>query len=171
MSRGRPKTPAHLVDHTKNHRYNKGEVEKMKKAEDKLKGKSEKVDEVPEYLSDLAKEYYSFIVNEMEVSGVLSNLDIPVVVQISETLATIRECDKNIQKEGLWYYEYDRNSNKVKKKNVAVDIKDKALNQFKQLAVQLGMTPSSRTSLAALNVEKKEKEDDPVLSILEGNNK
>ena len=83
----------------------------------------------------------------------------------------MRECDKNIQEEGLWYYEFDRNSNEVKKKNVAVDIKDKALNQFKQLAVQLGMTPSSRTNLAALNVEKQEKEDDPVLNILNGNNK
>lgn len=166
MGRGRPKAPAHLVDPKKNHRYNKSQVEKMRKSEDELKGKSEKVTDVPEHLSDLAKEYYSFIVNEMEVSGVLSNLDIPIVEQISETLATIRECDKDIQKDGHWYFEPDRNGREIKKKNVAVDIKDKALNQFKQMAVQLGMTPSSRTSLAALNVEKKEKEEDPLLKVL-----
>ena len=161
MSRGRPKAPAQLVDPSKNHRYNKSQVEQMKKSEDELKGKSEKVSDIPEYLSDLAKEYYSFIVNEMEVSGVLSNLDIPVVVQISETLAIIRECDADIQLDGLWYYEPDRNGRDVKKKNPSVDIRDKALNQFKQLAVQLGMTPSSRSSLAAANIEKQEKEEDP----------
>ncbi|MED7629259.1 UNVERIFIED_CONTAM: hypothetical protein DVV43_11945, partial [Lactobacillus helveticus] len=60
MSRGRPKAPAQLVDPSKNHRYNKSQVEQMKKSEDELKGKSEKVSDIPEYLSDLAKEYYSF---------------------------------------------------------------------------------------------------------------
>ena len=54
----------------------------------------------------------------------------------------------------------------VKKKNPSVDIRDKALNQFKQLAVQLGMTPSSRSSLAAANIEKQEKEEDPLLKVL-----
>ncbi|AHG23919.1 terminase small subunit [Staphylococcus phage vB_SepS_SEP9] len=166
MSRGRPKAPAQLVDPSKNHRYNKSQVEQMKKSEDELKGKSEKVSDIPEYLSDLAKEYYSFIVNEMEVSGVLSNLDIPVVVQISETLAIIRKCDADIQSDGLWYYEPDRNGRNIKKKNPSVDIRDKALNQFKQLAVQLGMTPSSRSSLAAANIEKQEKEEDPLLKVL-----
>ncbi len=170
MSRGRPKMPGSLIDPKKNHKYNKEDVERMKKAEDKLKGESEKVSEVPEYLSDLAKQYYSFIVNEMEVSGVLSNLDIPVVVQISETLAMIRECDEDIKKDGLFYFEPDRNGKEVKKKNVSVDIRDKALNQFKQLAVQLGMTPSSRSSLANLNIEKQEKEEDPLLKVL-GKNK
>lgn len=142
------------------------EIEKAKKAEEELKGHSEKVEDVPDYLSDLAKEYYTFIVNEMEVSGILSNLDIPIVVQMSETLAMIRECDADIQENKLFYTESDRNGRDVRKKNPAVDIRDKAINQFKQLAIQLGMTPASRSNLASLNLEKQEKEEDPLLKAL-----
>lgn len=144
----------------------KAEIEKMRKAEDELKGNSEKVSDTPDYLSDLAKEYYEFIVSEMEVSGVLSNLDIPVVVQMSETLAMIRECDADIQENKMFYFEPDRNGREIRKKNPAVDIRDKSINQFKQLAIQLGMTPASRSNLASLNIEKQKEEDDPLMKAL-----
>ena len=109
---GRTPKPAALRETSgpnrdKNH--SKEEIERMRKAEDALGGNSEKVSDVPDYLSELGQEYYKFITKEMEVSGVLKNLDIPVVVQISETLAMIRQCDEDIIKDGLFYMEPDRN--------------------------------------------------------------
>lgn len=171
--RGRPKRPAHLKEtkgSSRDRNNTKEEVEKQRQAEDELKGSSEKVTDVPDYLSDLGKEYYKFIVNEMEVSGILSNLDIPIVVQMSETLAIIRTCDADIQEHSLFVEEPDRNGRIIRKKNPAVDVRDKSLNQFKQLATQLGMSPASRSSLASLNIEKKKEEEDPILKILNKKN-
>lgn len=166
---GRTTKPAALRETSgpnRDRNHTKGEIEKMRKAEEALGGNSEKVSDVPDYLSELGKEYYMFITEEMEVSGVLKNLDIPVVVQISETLAMIRECDADIIEDGLFYMEPDRNGRKIKKKNPAVDIRDKSVSQFKQLATQLGMTPASRSNLASLNLEKQKEEEDPLAKIL-----
>lgn len=166
---GRTSKPAALRETSgpnRDRNHTKAEIEKMQKTEEALGGNSEKVSDVPDYLSDLGKEYYSFITKEMEVSGVLKNLDIPIVVQISETLAMIRECDLDINKDGLFYMEPDRNGRDIKKKNPAVDIRDKSVSQFKQLATQLGMTPASRSNLASLNIEKQKEEEDPLAKIL-----
>lgn len=166
---GRTPKPAALRETSgpnRDRNYSKEEIEKMQKAEDKLGGNSEKVSDVPDYLSELGQEYYKFITEEMEVSGVLKNLDIPVVVQISETLAMIRQCDEDIIRDGLFYMEPDRNGRDIKKKNPAVDVRDKSVSQFKQLATQLGMTPASRSNLASLNLEKQKEEEDPLLEVL-----
>lgn len=154
--------PAALKNSSEERNYNKKELEIMKKAEEDLKGYSEKVSDVPDYLSDLAKEYYKFIVDELEVSGILSNLDIPILVQTAETLAIIRECDEDIKENTMFAID----ARGVRRRNPAVDIRSKALEQFKQLAIQLGMTPSSRASLAVQNLEKSEKEQDPLLQVL-----
>lgn len=142
--------------------YNKAELKKMQEKEEELQGYTDKVDDVPDYLSDLGKEYYTFIVSELKVSGILSNLDIPILAETAETLAIVQSCDKDIKQNGMFIY----NSKGEKKKNPAVDVRIKSLDQFKLLAVQLGMTPSSRASLAVKNLEKAEKEQDPLSKIL-----
>lgn len=146
--------------------YNKTQLRKMQVKEEELKGYSEKVSDVPDYLSDLGKSYYTFMVSELEISGILSNLDIPILAETAETLAIIQNCDADIIKEGMFIYD-DRGN---KKKNPAVDVRIKSLDQFKQLAIQLGMTPSSRASLAVQNLEKAEKEQDPLSQILNKRN-
>ena len=62
--------------------------------------------------------------------------------------------------------EPDRNGRDIKKKNPAVDVRDKSVSQFKQLATQLGMTPASRSNLASLNLEQQKDEEDPLLKVL-----
>src|SRR5699024_2912384 len=109
---------------------------------------------------------YKFITEEMEVSGVLKNLDIPVVVQISETLSMIRQCDEDIIKDGLFYMKPDRNGRNIKKKNTAVDVRDKSVSQFKQLSTQLSKKPASHSNLASLNLEQQKDEEDPLLKVL-----
>lgn len=134
----------------------------MSKKEEELRGHSELVNEVPDYLSDLAKEYYVFIVEELEISGILSNLDIPILVQTAETLAIIRECDEDIQENTMFAVD----ARGVRRRNPAVDIRAKAVEQFKQMANQLGMTPSSRASLAMQSLEKAKEEKDPLMNVL-----
>lgn len=168
---GRPNMSAHFHDHNKGRNYSKAEIQKMRQAEDDLKGKSEKVSDIPEHLSDLAKEYYRFIVNEMEVSGILANLDIPVLSLTCETMAIIRNAEEDINENGLFEYSEDRYGNTVKKKNPAIDIRDKYTSQVKSLLVQLGMTPSARASLASLNIQKEEQEKDPLAQLLKKSQK
>ena len=161
-----PNKPASLKlkDGTKHH--TKGELEEMVKQEEKIKGNSEKVTDIPDHLDDLAQEYYKYITQELEVSGLLSNLDIPLVEQTADCLSRMREADIIIQERGVVIEQKDRNSNDIVKKNPAVDVKLAYLDRFNRLSNQLGMSPSSRAALAELNVEQKEKEDDPVLKAL-----
>lgn len=166
---GRPKKPSHLKklsgkDRDRN--STKGEIEKMRKVEDNIGGRSEMVTDVPENLSDLGKEYYSFIVNQMEVSGILKNLDIPIVSIASETLAIIEKCDQEIREYGLFYEEPDRNGRMIRKKNPAVDVRNKSVSEFKIIGTQLGMSPSSRTALAEMQIEKEEEQGDKLAQIL-----
>lgn len=161
----RPRKSASLHDHM-DRNYTKSELQAMRQAEDDLKGKSEKVYDIPEHLSDLAQDYYKFIIDEMEVSGILSNLDIPLLSLTAETLAIIRGLEDEIQDKGLMIDTVNSRGVAERKKNPALDVRDKYTTQVKGLFTQLGMTPSSRASLAVANIEKSKQEEDPLQSLL-----
>lgn len=166
MGAGRPAKPAYYQDPTKDGNYNSKQIEAMKKQEKKLRGSTDDIMEVPNHLSDLAKEYYKNIVNEMKDSEVLGNLDIPLVSLTAETLAIIRNCEERINDDGLFYTVTDRNGEVVQKPHPAVNVRDKNLTQVKSLLTQMGMTPSSRASLAADNIKKEKESQDPLLQVL-----
>lgn len=136
--------------------------------EKQLLGGTDKIAVVPEHLPKLGKIYYQFLVSELEISGLLSNLDIPLLEQTADTLAKIRECDDNLNLMGLVISGTDRYGHEFQKENPYVRIKMGYLNQFRNLANQLGLSPSSRASLAGKKIEAKEVEEDPLLKILRG---
>lgn len=136
--------------------------------ERQLLGNTDKVKQIPEHLDELGKIYYQYLVDELEISGILSNLDIPILEQTAHCLSKIRECDENLDKDGLVVTKIDRYGHENQVKNPYVDIKMAYLNQFRALANQLGLSPSSRASLAGKQMEKKIEEEDPVLKILKG---
>ena len=134
--------------------------------EKQLLGGTDKIGIVPEHLDELAKVYYQFLVTELEISGLLSNLDVPVLEQTADTLSKIRECDENLNKDGLVITKIDRYGHENQMENPYVKIKMAYLNQFRSLANQLGLSPSSRASLASKKIEAKEEAEDPLLQIL-----
>lgn len=136
--------------------------------EKQLLGGTDKVGTVPSHLNDLAKVYYQFLVNELEISGLLSNLDIPVLEQTADTLSKIRECDEHLNNEGLVITKIDRYGHENQVENPYVKIKMAYLNQFRNLANQLGLSPSSRAALASKKIEAKEEQEDPLLKVLRG---
>ncbi|HLO11604.1 MAG TPA: phage terminase small subunit P27 family [Pseudoneobacillus sp.] len=136
--------------------------------EKQLLGGTDKIGIVPEHLNELAKIYYQFLVNELEISGLLSNLDIPLLEQTADTLSKIRECDAALNRQGLVITGIDRYGNDFTKENPYVRIKMGYLNQFRNLANQLGLSPSARASLASKKIEAKEEEEDPLLKVLRG---
>lgn len=146
----------------------KEQLQRRQEIEEQLLGGTDKISQVPEHLNELAKVYYQFLVSELEISGLLSNLDIPVLEQTADTLSKIRECDENLNDEGLVITRIDRYGHENTMENPYVKVKMAYLNQFKHLANQLGLSPASRAALAAKKVEEKEEKEDPLLKVLKG---
>lgn len=139
--------------------------------EQQLLGNTDKVKHVPDHLDELAKIYYEYLVTELEISGLLSNLDIPVLEQTADALSKIRDCDEHLNTEGLVITRTDRYGHENSMENPYVKIKMAYLNQFRSLANQLGLSPSSRAALASKKIEAKEEAEDPLLQILTGGKK
>lgn len=136
--------------------------------EERLLGSNGDVSTIPEHLNDLAKAYYKFLVDELEISELLSNLDIPVLEQTADSLSKIRECDHHLNLEGLVISRTDRYGHENQVENPYVKIKMAYLNQFRALANQLGLSPSSRAALAGRQMDAKIEAEDPLLKILNG---
>lgn len=144
----------------------KEHLDKRAKIEEELKGNVDKFMDIPEHLDDLAKEYYLFLINELEIMNLLSNLDIPILEQTADSLSKMRQADSLINAEGMIVWVTDRYGNRVQKEHVAVNTKQKYLNQFKALSTQLGLSPSSRATLSEMKLTKEESDSDPIKKIL-----
>lgn len=136
--------------------------------EEQLLGGTDKIGTVPDHLNETAKVYYQFLVSELELSGLLSNLDIPVLEQTADSLSKIRECDENLNNDGLVILRTDRYGHENQVENPYVKIKMAYLNQFRALANQLGLSPSSRAALAGKQIEAQIEAEDPLLLLLKG---
>ncbi|HDR4366792.1 TPA: phage terminase small subunit P27 family [Bacillus cereus] len=159
----RPRKPASL-------KQGRSESSKDLKArqeqEKRLMGNDDKLHIVPDYLDSLAQAYYKYLVTELEISGVLTNLDIPLLEQTADAMSKIRQCDDIINAEGLRIKQKDKYGKDVVKEHPTVKTKMAYLGQFKSLSTQLGMSPSSRAQLAGMQVQAKEEEADPLLQLL-----
>lgn len=161
----RPRKPASLKH---GHSESKEELAKRDAAEKELIGNSDKINSIPDHLDELAKQYYAFLTEELEISDILSNLDIPLLEQTSDCLSKIRQADSYINHNGLIVAELDRYGVEREKENPAVATKQKYLNQFRALSTQLGLSPASRATLAGLRVEEEANSNDALLQILRG---
>ena len=159
----RPRKPAALK---KGNSETKEELRIRAEAEERLMGNTDLLKDTPDYLDPLAQAYYKFLVHELEISEILSNLDIPLLEQTADSLSKMRDCDKIINEEGVIITDVDRYGNDVVKENPAVGTKQKYLNQFRALSTQLGLSPASRAQLAGMQIEQAKAEDDPLLKIL-----
>lgn len=159
----RPKKPSSLKT---GHTETKEQLKIRAEVEARLSGNDDLLKQVPDYLEPLAQAYYQFIVRELEISNILSNLDIPLLEQTADCLAKMRYCDDILNNEGLIITQIDRYGNPQTREHPAVGTKQKYLNQFRALSTQLGLSPASRAALAGMKIEKEKGEQDPVLQIL-----
>lgn len=162
----RPRKPAAFKagkSETKEH------LEARAKIEEEMSGNTDRLYDVPEILDDLGKDYYLFILHEMEDSGILSNLDIPIVQQTADCLSKMDQADEILKEHGsLLYITYDNRGNEVLKEHPMVGTKQKYLSQFRALCTQLGLSPSSRASLSEAKMQKEKNSEDPLLALLGG---
>lgn len=160
---GRPSKPAKLRE---GNNYSKEELQRLEKIEKDIQGDRDLIYQTPQHLDNLAKEYFNFIVSELEISDLLGNLDVPLIEQTADCLSKMRQCDEILNKEGVLIVELDRYGNEKRVEHPTVKTKNTYLNQFQKLSTQLGMSPSSRASLAAMVVDKAEEENNPIVQLL-----
>lgn len=161
----RPRKPASLKQGKSE---TKAQLDIRAEAEKRLMGNDNLLQEVPDYLDELAQAYYKFLVTELEISNILSNLDIPLIEQTADCLSKMRQADDIINAEGIIINQVDRYGNEQTKEHPAVGTKQKYLNQFRALSTQLGLSPASRAQLAGMQNDKKADEEDPLLQLLKG---
>ena len=140
------------------------EIDKRKQAENNLKGKSDLVYKAPKYLSAPEKKLYKFFVNELKSSGILCNLDINILEQTCTAIVKMQECKDFIDEHGTVITK--ENGDMVK--NPACNVYRDYNAIFNKGMQELGLSPSSRSRLAQLNINAKQEAEDPLLQILRG---
>jgi len=161
----RQKKPATLK---KGKSETKEQLKRREEIETQLMGNSDNVKSVPEYLTDEEKIYYAWLANEIEISGVITNLDKPLLEQTANCLYIMRQCDDHIRANGILVTKPDRFGNLEDKENPSIKIKLNYQTKYAALCNQLGLSPASRAALAGRQIEMKEEKDDPLLKVLRG---
>ena len=146
----RPKKPAHLLN---SHGYSKEQLEEMKRLEEEMCGNDDIVGVIPEDLNDIAKIYYRYLIDNLRNSGVkISNLDRPLIETTADCLSRIYIARKAIDEQGMVMEKIDKNGNKQLVSNPYVKIHLDYMNKLTQLTSRLGLDPSSRSTLASIQI-------------------
>lgn len=134
----------------------KEEIEKRKEQEERLKGLADKI-KPPKHLTKNQKKIFKFIVDQLKASGILSNLDIFMLTTCAIAVDRINEIEEMINKEPILLRDKDLMSSK-----------DKYSKEFFRCSNELSLSPQARAKIAGLNLQAKEKEEDPVIKALKG---
>jgi P27 family predicted phage terminase small subunit len=137
----------------------KEEIEGRIKAEEKLRGAADNISP-PKHLNARQKKIFIFIVEELQASGILGNLDIYILGTCSIAIDRIQQIEKMINKD----------INNLLDKNL-MSAKDKYMKDFFRCCNELSISPQSRAKLGNINFQVKAKEDDPLLKVLHGGKK
>lgn len=133
-------------------------------------GDSDDVKNVPDYLTDEEKIYYSWLIKEIEISGIITNIDKPLIEQVANCLYIMRQCDDHIRQNGILVRKVDRYGNVEDKENPSIKVKLNYQTKYAALCNQLGLSPAARSALAGRQLEAKQQEEDPLVQALKGLN-
>lgn len=162
---GQARKPASLK---KGKSENKTQLAKREAIEKALMGNTNEVHQVPSYLSYEEQIYYTWLVNEIEICGIISNLDKPLLEQTANCLWIMHQCDKHIRENGVLISKADRFGLIEEKENPSIKIKLSYQSKYQTLCNSLGLSPAARAGLAGKKLEAQQNEQDPLLKILQG---
>lgn len=147
-------------------KISKEEMQRRADIEEQLMGKSDDVKSIPNYLNDLEKVYYKWLTEEVEISGLVTNIDKPLLEQTANCLFVMRTCDEHINTNGLLVEKYDRMGNVEEKPNPSIKIKLDYMTKYASLCNQLGLSPAARATLASKSLQAQVEENDLLNRIL-----
>jgi len=136
-------------------------------AEEQIKGGEDLVyDYIPDNLDELGVAYYKFIIKELKESGILANLDIPLLTQMADSLAQMDTLQEMIAKDGMLLYKTDRNGMTFPVENSAVNTRMKYQKIFQSISAQFGMSPSARAQITNMSMEVQREAEDPLMKLI-----
>lgn len=134
----------------------KDEVKTRLETEKKLRGAADSISP-PKHLNARQKKIFKYIVEELEASGILGNLDVHILGVCAIAIDRIQQIEKLINKD----------INNLLDKSL-MSAKDKYTKEFFRCCNELSLSPQSRAKLGTINFQVKQKEDDPLLKVLAG---
>ena len=146
--------PCKVVDSQSRH-STKEEIEARKEAEESIKSLDDKIGIPPDYLSEQQKNIYSFIIDELKRTGILTNLDVYILSTCAIAVDRLQTIETIINK----------NIGSIVNKDL-MSAKDKYTKDLYRCCNELSLSPQSRAKLGNLARENKDKEEDPVLKAL-----
>jgi P27 family predicted phage terminase small subunit len=124
--------------------------------EELLKGGSDNI-KPSKHLTTDQKRVFEYIVSELELSGILGNLDVWLLETAAIAIDRMQEIEIMINND------IDNLINKS-----LMSAKDKYSKDFFRCCNELCLSPQSRAKLGNLNLKQQEDENDPLLKILKG---
>lgn len=134
----------------------KEEIDLRSKKEEQLKGKSDNI-VPPKYLSRTQKNIFKNIVLELKESNILSNLDIYLLSTCSISIDRLINIETQIN-----------DTPSLIRDNDLMRAKDKYTKDFYRCCNELSLSPQSRAKISNMNVQAKQKEEDPLFRVLKG---
>lgn len=134
----------------------KEEKEFRLQVEERLKGGSQDISP-PSYLNENQRIIFNFIVEELQASGILGNLDIFILSTCSIAIERLQYIEQMI----------NENPELILEKSLMA-AKDKYTRDLFRCTNELSLSPQSRAKLGTINFQVKQKEDDPLLKVLKG---
>lgn len=137
----------------------KEEIEIRTDSEEKLRGAADNI-LPPKHLNARQKKIFRFVVEELQASGILGNLDVYILGSFSIAYDRIQQIEKMINKD-------------IEKLNdkTLMSARDKYTKDFFRCCNELSLSPQSRAKLGNINYQVKAKEDDPLLKVVRGGRK
>lgn len=150
--------PSKLIE-LESYSGNKDKLNKRIEMEDALKGGDDKVYKPPKHLNKATKKVYKAIVEELKESGILTNVDSYIIETTADAIVRMRNCTVMIDRYGELVDRTDKRTKQVElMKNPAITAYKDYQQIFLQGCRELGMSPSQRSKIGQLNIEKIEED-------------
>lgn len=134
------------------------EIQKRKEQEEKLKGSADDI-KPPSFLSKEQRKIFKYIVKQLEIAGILGNLDVYILATCSIAIDRLQVIETKINEDINNLYNKD-----------LMSTKDKYMKDFFRCCNELSLSPQSRAKLGNLNIQAQKENEDAVKLALQGVN-
>lgn len=139
-----------------NGKISKSDKQARIETEEKLKGGADNISP-PKHLNSRQKKIFRYIVDQLEASEILGNLDIYILAQTVIAIDRLQELEKSINKDIKKMFDKD-----------VMKAKSEYTKDFFRCCNELSLSPQSRAKLSNINLQARQQQEDPLLKVLAG---
>lgn len=133
----------------------KKEIEERKAREQAIKPRAEKIT-VPNWLCEIATEEFNRQVDLLKEVELITEADIMQLATYCDAYANYIKCTEIINQEGFMIKHTNKSGETNKVSHPLLTKKKQLFEQMKAMAIEFGLTPSSRAKIALPKQEEKE---------------